>query len=140
MPSGEDTRDRLADDIYLDRRITTPIYCGECGYNLITLPRCYSCPECGNEYTARGPEMKGVFVMRDAEPPMGSILSVLVFGAITAVMVSHAINPMNKDRLMIAGMFGCILALETATLVVRLRPFLKYRHIIKRINSEEDWL
>ena len=30
--------DHMADDIYRNRRITGPIFCEKCGYNLKTLP------------------------------------------------------------------------------------------------------
>ena len=61
MVLSENELDRLADEMYLDRRIAHSVYCGECGYNLRTLPYAGRCPECGGEYNARPLIMKGIF-------------------------------------------------------------------------------
>ena len=90
--------DHMADDIYLNRRITGSIFCEECGYNLKTLPYVHRCPECGCDYNARPLTMKGIFLPRNFDFPasrMASALFLLALGGLLA----HGANA-GRDTVM----------------------------------------
>lgn len=138
MVIGSDELDRIADDIYTDRLITTSVYCGGCGYNLRTLPYVYTCPECGNKYNARPRKMKGIFnphavsfPVRDVLLTFGSAFGALVFG-------SAGVRAPNVASALFAGFFAIMAALSAREAYVGLGRFIKAFSIIRRIEAEEE--
>ena len=136
ISSGE--LDRIADDIDKDRRITTSVHCGGCGYNLRTLPYLYTCPECGNKYNARPRKMKGIFnpnavsfPARDLLLTFASVFGVLFFGA-------TSIHSPSVATLLLAGFFAIMAVLSGREAYVRLCRFVKAFSIIRRIEAEEE--
>ncbi len=72
--------ERIADDMYKGRLLSHSVYCGNCGYNLRTLPYLYTCPECGNSYNARPRKMTGIFLPQEADLPFRDFFAALLFG------------------------------------------------------------
>lgn len=129
--------DRLSDDIYRDRRISGSVYCGNCGYNLRTLPYAHACPECGNEYNARALSMKGIFLPHEMSVPVGETLGTLVFAAVAFFLVRGAWNPPIPEQLVFAALPA---ALSVAYAVVACRRFIrlfKLLGISRRIAEQE---
>lgn len=130
--------ERIADDQYKDRRIAGAVYCGNCGYNLRTLPYRYNCPECGNDYNARPLTMKGIFQPHEAEIPFGDIASAMLFGVGAVYLFGRAYQLSELPT----ALFGVVLAAAAVTFFVRAcREFgklLKSRAIAKRIELEEE--
>ena len=136
--------DRMADDLYLDRRIQTSIYCGRCGYNLKTLPYSYTCPECGSDYNARPMSMKGILVPDGSESPAGTVATVVIAWMVGGVMIlAGALYAMGSR-----GIFVVIELVLGVSLVVlglycvhrgerRLRRFLRHRALWKHIAEQE---
>ena len=90
--------DRMADDIYLNRRIIGSIFCEKCGYNLKTLPYVHRCPECGSDYNARPLTMKGIFFPGNYDFPGSRMTSALFFLALGGLLVNSAGT--GKDTVM----------------------------------------
>ena len=99
MVVSHDDLDRLADDIYKNRRISGWIYCGNCGYNLRTLPYVYTCPECGHEYNARPLTMRGIFLPHEASFPLRDLAALLA--CVLGTVVFAVAHSAEKPRLMI---------------------------------------
>jgi predicted nucleic-acid-binding Zn-ribbon protein len=81
-----DELQRLSEEVYNNRRLTSSVYCAECGYDLQTLPYQYCCPECGNEYNARSVKMTGVFVPDQNLLPVGDYMAAIFAMAIAALI------------------------------------------------------
>ena len=103
MVLGSDELDRLADDIDKDRTITGSIYCGNCGYNLRTLPYAYTCPECGKGYNARPLKMEGVFLPQDTYFPASDTAATLLCAAILFVFIRGSIKPVVEYGRLLLG-------------------------------------
>jgi hypothetical protein len=130
--------DRIADDIYKDRRISGSVYCGTCGYNLRTLPYVYTCPECGQEYNARPLVMKGIFAPHDADIPFGDFASALFCAAAAYVIGQFAFEPIDPVRLIVGGVFAGFSLIFVHRTYVRFLTFLKARRVARRIAMEDD--
>ena len=132
--------DRLADDIYKDRKITGSVYCGTCGYNLHTLPYVYTCPECGNPYNARPLLMRGIFTPHEIEFPFRDIAASLACAACTIFLAAGALRPVDVIRLGLA----IVCAAFTVTFVwqayFRLERYFKSVAIARRIAADEKEL
>ncbi len=130
--------DRIADDMYKDRRITGTVFCGTCGYNLHSLPYAYRCPECGNRYNARPLKMTGIFTPNVTSFPTSDIAAML-FGALFAVwLIYNGVKLQEKGRFFIGLAFG----IGTLFLAVRvysaIASLLRTRAVARRIALEED--
>ncbi|MCH8967045.1 MAG: hypothetical protein IID43_05160 [Planctomycetes bacterium] len=137
MALDSDELDRLSDDIYRQRRLTASTYCGNCGYNLVSLPYVYTCPECGQEYNARPLRMSGIFLPYANEFPVGDVAGALLCCLFTLLLAYPALNPVNPDRLWIAGFFFVIAFLFGIKGYLRLSRFLKAQSIARHIAKEE---
>ena len=124
MVFSEKDLDRLADDIDKNRRITSSIYCGSCGYNLKTLPYSYQCPECGNDYNARPLHKRGIHEPLDEEFPFAYIIGVVLCGLGVWFCVDGALRPMNISRVVAAGLF------LLAGLVTAWRTFERFKRMV----------
>lgn len=138
MPISKQQRERYEDDTLFDRRITSSLYCSRCGYNLHSLPKCHQCPECGNEYNARSPEMKGIFILQATEFPFGDVLAGLLCAAGTVLMIASGWQA-GDDVRMVLGVFFGLLAIVMFLRAYRgiTRYAMAYR-IIRRIAREEE--
>lgn len=130
--------DRLADDTYKNRVITGFIYCGNCGYNLHSLPYVYTCPECGNAYNARPLSMKGIFTPHAAHLPMseiaGTLVSLLVAGPLIWSGVTNK-SPWNLGSGIAIGALAIVLAYKGYRHILR---YLKCVEIARRIAAQES--
>jgi hypothetical protein len=137
VSQSEQDRERHADDMYTDRRITGTVYCGSCGYDLRTLPYIYRCPECGQEYNARPLKMEGIFMPHMAEVPTREALLGTIFAVGGVVLILSGMNPPDIWRLL----FGLILLLGSASELrlglTKLRGFLLALRIRRRIERDE---
>lgn len=137
MPLTEQDRERLADDIYSDRRITVSVYCSKCGYDLRTLPYIYQCPECGQDYNARALSMKGIFLPHHADPPFREIALVAVCGTGAVIMLGSGVNPPDIWRLLFGLTLGGFCIMEVGTVWRKIRNFFKARAIRRKIERGE---
>ena len=140
MGNSNAEADRRAEETYRNRRITGRVYCGQCGYNLRTLPYVYQCPECGNEYNARPLIMHGLFKPHEMAFPFGAYLMALVLAVAAFVFGTFAFSPLKWVP------FGFTLVLLALTVVylaqalVLTRRFFHSVQIARRIEAEErDW-
>lgn len=133
--------ERIEEEMFTDRRITGSVYCGRCGYNLRTLPFCYHCPECGNEYNARPLKMKGIYV-----PFPGGLASVIrsfvgaaAFLAVTPIFAIPAFTAPEPHALSIAA--SLLVAVAGVGYFVqgidRCRRWLRDITIARRIAADE---
>lgn len=135
--SSEDL-DRIADELYLQRRIPNSVYCGNCGYNLRTLPYMYTCPECGNQYNARPLKMRGIFLPYEVEPPLGDAVATVFCGLATALLFYYAVSRGDAGLLVISMVFVAILVMRSVKFTRRLTRFLKAASLLRRIEMEEE--
>ncbi len=137
MRYEEKERNRIAEDILLDRRIRTSMYCAKCGYNLRSLPRAYHCPECGHEYSTRG-TTHGIFLPHGVDPPIPLIVATLGSGLMAGFLIAGGIQVANENEIVL----GCVFALITlgtgCMAVSRMAGFLNHRRIARRIEEDED--
>ena len=129
--------DRLAEDIYKNRRISGSIYCGQCGYNLRTLPYVHRCPECGQGYNARPMSMKGIFNPADAGLPIGDMFAVIFWAVLAYLLIWAGLAP-RQTGFLLAGAFPVIMCMiQLALMFRRFNRFRAVRSISKRIIEEE---
>ena len=138
MVISSEELDRIADDIDKQRRITSSVYCGNCAYNLRTLPYAYACPECGNEYNARPLIMKGIYLPFQSEFPIREAFITLMCTASTALVGFGSFNPIDPVRLVISAFFLLLTGLFAAQTVARVKRFIKSARIGHRIKLEEE--
>ncbi|MGB2987702.1 MAG: hypothetical protein WBE26_17690 [Phycisphaerae bacterium] len=129
--------ERFADDIYKDRRITGSVYCGNCGYNLHTLPYIYTCPECGSQYNARPLAMHGIFAPHEIEFPFRDILAALVCAVTTLVIGYPALKSLQAVRLAFAVVFAGLTIWFAWYADIRLGRYFKAVAIARRIAAQE---
>ena len=127
----------MADDILRDRRIRGSLYCGNCGYNLKTLPRKYVCPECGHPYSTRAP-MRGIFFPHDSEPPLGSVAGILGCGTVAAILITDGVATGNQGEWILGAIFAALTLGFVIRAWIRLKRFLKFREIARRIAVQEE--
>jgi len=128
--------ERLADDQYQGRTIHGSVYCGNCGYNLRTLPYVYTCPECGSGYNARPLQMKGIFQPHDAKIPFGDMATVLFCGASAVLLSARAINTARPEILAFGVALGVLTVIFWYRTVAEFRKLAKNRAIAKRLELE----
>jgi len=131
--------ERIADDIWKDRRITSATYCGECGYNLKTLPYVYTCPECGNQYNARPLAMKGIFLPQEGTAPMQETTAVLVWAGIAFAIFRFSPRPLEPASWVMSGVAAALSLINVGLSIRRWRRFIHTRVVAHRIvRSEEE--
>lgn len=135
-----DELDRMADDTFKKGAITGNVYCGNCGYNLHTLPYVYRCPECGNQYSARRLRWKGIFRHEDMVLPVTDIFLTLVFLAITFGVTWHALtlSPLSYVWLGFAAGVGAVALVSAFRTQRKLDGFWKSRAIARQIEKQEE--
>ena len=138
MPLSDEERNRLEDDILFDRRIIRSIYCGNCGYNLKTLPRSYVCPECGQQYNARRQPMKGIYFPHDVEPPFAHVAGALISTTIAVAVLIHAFKPLDKGRLTIGLIFAGITIWLAVEAFRRVKKLVTFRFVARRIAQQQE--
>ncbi len=137
MVVGTDELDRLADEIYRDRRIIGSVYCGNCGYNLRTLPYTYACPECGAEYNARPTKMKGIFLPSGTVFPLRDCAATLVFAVVTTFLSLNAFKPLDEVSLVIAGFLAVLTLVFARQAYIGIGRYIMAVSIIRRIALDE---
>ena len=138
MVIGRDELERIADEMYLQRGISDSVYCGNCGYNLRTLPYIYRCPECGNRYNARPLKRTGIFDPYEIEPPIGDIAATVFCTLLAALLVIPALKPLSQGRLLFGSLFVLLKVYFGFKAYWRLKRFLKANAIARRIRMEES--
>ncbi len=132
--------ERIADDIYKDRRINSTLYCGRCGYNLRTLPYLYTCPECGNQYNARPPLMKGIFTPHEIMFPFRDY-GLTLLGALSTLLLSLGLgSPLDVGRLIMALILGVFTVIFGYLSIGRSMQFIRDSRVAHRIRQEEEAL
>ena len=139
MAISNDELDRIADDMYQDRRITGSVHCAECGYSLKSLPYRYRCPECGQEYNARPLSQKGIFSPHEGDFPYNDIFMTIVGVGTAVVFAWGGLAPRDNWRLGGAGVFVVLTLVWLRRTVIQFGRFLKTGAIIRRIRAEEEW-
>ena len=130
--------ERPEDELWAGTRIIHSLYCGECGYNLRSLPYTGRCPECGGPYNARPLKMKGIFLPQNMELPVLDILMLAVGLAFSISFIRDAINPYKSGQ-MFMGIVVLVLSLAFAHRGwSKFARFLKLRSILKQIEAAED--
>ncbi len=137
-PRSEEEQERLSNDMYYQRRITTSIFCGNCGYNLKTLPVIHACPECGNEYNSRPLKMHGVFLPHTVEFPFGDIVVSALSVFFTTLIAIRAFSPVNPDIVLIALGFLALTTYLVIRLFGRLSLYIKGVRVARHIDEYED--
>jgi len=138
MVISSDELERIADDMYLQRGIRESLYCGNCGYNLRTLPHIYRCPECGNEYNARPLKMRGIFLPYEVEPPIGDAAATVFCGLATALLFYYAVSRGDAGLLVISMVFVAMLVVFSVKFTRRLTRFMKAASLLRRIKMDEE--
>ncbi len=118
MALGNAELERIADDMYKGRLLGHAVYCGNCGYNLKTLPYRYVCPECGSEYNARPRKMTGIFVPQEAEFPIRDIFSTLICALCAWGFGRDALpqrDPFWLTVTAVIAVIGCVFAWHVCT-------------------------
>ena len=138
MVVGSDELERMAAEAYLDRAITGSLYCGDCGYNLHTLPYLYVCPECGNKYDARPLSMKGIFAPHEVEIPFRDVVAALACGVSSFILGNGAFSPPDLFRLSLGLVFAVFGAMFAWHAYVRTGRFVKGIVVMRRIEREQE--
>ena len=138
MPLSERDREDLADDIIKDRRIGTSTYCGNCGYNLKTLPRSYHCPECGSEYRARMPQMKGIYLQNDNSLPFLETIAAVVFALVSGVLVVGAWDSNSVGYGVTAMIFTAVTIILAVAAFRRTNRFLRTARLTRQIERQKE--
>ena len=138
MVVGSDELERMAAEAYLDRTITGTVYCGDCGYNLHTLPYLYVCPECGNKYDARPLSMKGIFAPHKVEIPFRDMIAALACGVSSFILVNGAFSPLDPFRLILGSVFAVFGLVFVWHAYVRFGQFVKGVVVMRRIEREQE--
>jgi hypothetical protein len=138
MGLSSEELDRLADEMYKQRRITSSVYCGNCGYNLRTLPYNYHCPECGNAYNARPLSMRGIFLPYQYEPPVGDGFYGLICGLGALLLAFRAITKTDPWLMGIAAVFVALTFVFAVKFTRGLLGYIKACSIARRIRLEEE--
>ena len=129
--------ERLADDTYKGRLITGSIYCGQCGYNLRTLPYVHTCPECGNQYNARPLKMEGIFLPQEAQIPWGDLVAAGFCAGGALLFGASAVGSPDAVRISIAGALAAIASPFVWRAYRGLRRLARTRALAKHIALEE---
>ncbi len=137
MGLNTDDLERLADEMYMQRLITTSTYCEKCGYNLRTLPYMYICPECGQKYNARPLKMQGIFQPYKHEPPTGDAAMSLLSALAALLLIAQAVANADMSLLVVGLVFVVMLLLYLIRFVQRLLRYIHARSIARHIEREE---
>jgi hypothetical protein len=128
----------LAGDQYTGRSIGGSVYCGNCGYNLRTLPHVYTCPECGQSYNARPLTMKGIFQPHDAKIPFGDLAAMLLCGVASGWLIAGAISNGSRVWFLIGGALGILAIIFLIRARAEFVKLAKNREIARRIELERE--
>lgn len=139
MPLTPDELEHMADEGEgrAGVRIKHTVHCGVCGYNLKSLPVTYTCPECGNSYSARPLKMFGVFQPGNETFPGGRIATVVLCGIIGAVLFGAGIKGKHALHLGFGGLFLVITAVLVVITIGEIQSFLRAKSIRNRIEEEK---
>lgn len=135
---SESDLERIADDTWKDRRITSPTFCSKCGYNLRTLPYVHTCPECGGPYNARPLVMKGIFLPQDGLAPVTETWNVLVWAAIAAAIYRLSTKPIEPAVWVVIGVCAGLGLISLRMAYVRWRVLVRHKIVEARILREEE--
>lgn len=138
MAFSKSELDRYADDAYKDRRITSSVYCGHCGYNLRTLPYIYTCPECGNQYNARPLNMKGIYAPQAVDVPFGDMAAAVFCGLTVFLLARNAFSPLDLWRAGFTVVFVVFTVMFLSRVYDRFAVLMKARRVARRIAMDEE--
>ncbi|MGD2108571.1 MAG: hypothetical protein PVI86_04180 [Phycisphaerae bacterium] len=137
MTLSEHDLDRMADDMYKNRRLTESTYCAQCGYNLRTLPYVYTCPECGNEYNARPVLRHGIFSPHDVVFPFKDLLAAMVSAVGVFLLTYGAPWPPSMGRVVMVLTLAVLGVMFIVQGITGMRRFLQSSRVAQRIMREE---
>jgi hypothetical protein len=136
VPLSSRELDALADDLYKDRRISGPVYCGGCGYNLKTLPYVYTCPECGQSYNARPRIMKGIFMPYTAEWPFLDLAAATVCAFVAGYLFWNGLPAMSGLGILLGAVMATLALAFLNRFLSRYHQFRVASKIAARIEEE----
>lgn len=139
MPLTPDELEHMANEGegQTEVRIRHTVHCGTCGYNLKSLPIAYTCPECGNPYSARPLKMHGVYQPGNEAFPGARLASVILCGLIGAILFGAGVATKEPLRLIMGGFFLVVTAILVVASIADLRAYWRARSIQIRINEEK---
>ncbi len=144
MALTKEELDRLVDETHHRGLIAGRVYCGNCGYNLKTLPYVYRCPECGNAYNARPLTMRGIFMPYQYAIPFRDLAATVVCAAGAATLGYFTLKFGSRAQpvafmipYLLAVVLGLIAVLFAWRSYEELCRFALSRSIARRIAAEE---
>lgn len=139
MGITEDRLDNLvAEGQPANRLIASAIFCERCGYQLRMLPYVGRCPECGNEYHARGINTRGVFVPQTAEFPGSTILAALASIALVLWLTAGLLQEFDLWALLFALLFGFLGVVFSGQAWRGLCRFVQGQKLSAEIDAEKE--
>lgn len=147
MAFSQDELDRMVDETRNRGVITGDVHCGNCGYNLKTLPYVYRCPECGNDYCARRLFPRGIFYPSRSSFPYGELIAfaitvlIAVFLGYAALRGFLGLRLLNRGSLCVlglAGLFGWTSVRIGRDCIRALAQMRKTNDIRRRITEQKE--
>ena len=138
MPLSSKDLDLIADEEFKGRRLSNSIYCDKCGYNLKTLPYKYQCPECGNLYNARPPDVTGIYLYDHYNVPVFDIAATIFSLIGFLLLFPMAFNPVNITALFLTVFFDLMMVIYGFRAYHRSVRYFRSRSIARHIAAEED--
>ena len=133
--------EQIADEMYKDRRLRASVYCGQCGYNLRTLPYVYTCPECGNQYNARPRKMTGIFEPQEVFFPFTDF-GLAFLGAVSTALIIWVMAwpPEDIGLIIMAVILGALTIVFAWGGVVKTKRFVHTCRVAERVRRFEEEL
>jgi hypothetical protein len=117
--------------------IPNSVYCGQCGYNLKTLPGIGRCPECGNPYKVVGIHRTGIHDNAYIEFPWKAFLVIAFELLLTGYMCFQFITTQNNLALILAGIFSLVLLRRIYVTSAQINRYRHHRDILKRKQDDK---
>jgi len=121
------------------RTLKEPTYCGECGYNLQSLPARHQCPECGSSYEVRPhyPSV-GIFDPDSAVFPLADVLSMLLCIAALVVCFVAMVLTASIAILICLTIYTALTIVLGTRAIRRVSSYITASSIVRRIERGED--
>jgi len=115
--------------------ITSPIFCGNCGYQLRMLPQIGRCPECGNHYNTISRTVKGIFTPASIKFPTFNLAAGLACLALLFWLVQGILQEFDIWALLLTAVFTVLTPIfikQTASELIR---FVHARQVARQMKS-----
>ncbi|MFH0980076.1 MAG: hypothetical protein V2A79_00870 [Planctomycetota bacterium] len=128
--------EKLSKDIFTERRLGHSVFCGNCGYNLRTLPYIGRCPECGNEYNARPAVRKGIYVSTEVWFPGVELLCTVFFLGWAGVWLSTGFKPVVPWQVTFGSVFLIVGGISAYLFYRRLGRYLHFLWVARHLEDD----